>query len=391
MPPRPPVPRRSLLFVPALALAACGPGDPAGPTVPPSPGAALAARRRALLAGDLDRAVAVVGPDEREALRRADATALAAGLDDWAVEGLPGAVESAGQGRGLLRVRVAGEARAVASGVVVRWDGALHLAADTPQPWDLSAPVTAQRVAGGVVLHVGDPSAVGREVADGLADATARVDAAWGTDWPRGTAVVVVPDAADVTRLAGTGGDVDAVAVGLDADLADGAPAGVRVVLSTERFTALSPLGRAVVLTHELVHVATRATPRPPGAVVPRWLTEGHADHVARRGRDVSATALAAALLADPGRPQVPADADFTAADPGRVQIAYAAAWTLVTSAARAVGPLAGTPAVTALVRDVWTGTPLEAACSARLGRPFADVVATWRRDVATHLVGWVP
>ncbi|WP_380175101.1 hypothetical protein ACFEMC_07620 [Kineococcus sp. DHX-1] len=387
MPPRPPVPRRSLLLAPALALTACGPATPAGSPVPSSLGAALAARRRALLTGDLDRAGAAVAADERGALRRADATALAAGLDDWAVEGLPSAVGSGEEGRGLLRVRVAGEARAVASGVAVRWDGALHLAADTPQPWDLSAPVTAQRVEGGVVLHVGEPSAVGREVAAGLADATARVDAAWGTDWPRGTAVVVVPRAADVTRLAGTGGDVDAVAVGLDADLADGAPAGVRVVLSTERFATLSPLGRAVVLTHELVHVATRATPRPPGAVVPRWLTEGHADHVARRGRDVSAAALAAALLADPGEPQVPADADFTATDAGRVQVAYAAAWTLVTSAARA----SGTPAVTALVRDVWTGTPLEAACTARLNRPFAEVVATWRRDVATGLVGWVP
>ncbi|MEZ0490738.1 hypothetical protein AB2L28_00620 [Kineococcus sp. TBRC 1896] len=394
MPAGPSFPRRSLLLAPVLApaaLAACGPAAPVadGPGTPVRVPAAqaLADRRSALLAGDLDGAVAVLAPGDRAAQRVRDAAALAAGLDDWAVE-LPAAATGGDREvRGLLRVRVAGEGRAVASEVRVRWDGALHLATGTPQPWDLSAPVTAQRVDGGVVLHVGRPSAVGREVAADLADATARVDAAWGADRPRGTAVVVVPRAQDLTRLAGTGGDLDAVTVGLDADLADGRPAGVRVVLPAERFAALTPLGRAVVLTHELVHVATRATPRPPGALVPRWLTEGYADHVARRGRDVPATALAAALLADPGEPQVPADADFTAPDPARAQVAYAAAWTLVTSAAR----VSGTPAVTALVRDVWTGTALGAACAARLGRPLADVVATWRRDVRTGLVGWVP
>lgn len=235
----------------------------------------------------------------------------------------------------------------------------------------------------GGVGEVGEVGEVGRQVAADLAGATARVDAAWGTGWPRGTAVVVVPTAADVSRFTGAAADLDAVAVGLDAALADGRPAGVRVVLSTERFAALSPLGRTITLTHELVHVATRATARPAGAVVPRWLTEGYADHVARLHRDVPATALAAALLTDPGPPRVPADDDFT--DPARAQLAYAAAWTLVTSAAR----VSGTPAVTALVRAVWTGTPLPDACPQTLGRPLDDVVATWRADVAADLVGW--
>jgi hypothetical protein len=388
VPSGPSFPRRSLVLAPflaPLALAACGPPDTAD--APRTLESALADRRRALLARDPDGAVALLPVGDRAAQRARDVEALAAGLDDWAVELPAGGTVGTGEVAGLLRVRVAGEGRAVAAPVRARWDGALHLAGDTPQPWDLSAPVSAQRVAGGVVLHVGEPSAVGREVAADLADATARVDAAWGTGWPRGTAVVVLARSADVSRMAGTAGDLDAVAVGLDADLADGRPAGVRVVLSTERFDGLTPLGRSVVLTHELVHVATRATPRPAGAVVPRWLTEGYADHVARRGRDVSASALATALLDAPGEPQVPGDAEFTTADAGRVQVAYAAAWTLVTSAAR----VSGTPAVTAFVRDVWTGTRLEAACTARLGRPFSDVVATWRRDVASDLVGWVP
>jgi hypothetical protein len=230
---------------------------------------------------------------------------------------------------------------------------------------------------------------VADQVAADLPDATARVDAAWGWDWPRGTAVVVLPTAAEVTRFAGRdpSGRLDAVAVGLDADLPDGAPAGVRVVLSVERFAALSPLGRTITLTHELVHVATRATPRAADAVVPTWLTEGYADHVARLDRDVPATALAAPLLSAGGVPQVPVDAAFTGSDGAGVQVAYAAAWTLVTSAAR----VAGTPAVTALVRAVRGGRALDDACRATLGRSFADVVATWRGDVAEDLVGWGP
>ncbi len=365
--------RRSLLLAPLVPAACSAPA----PNVP----GLLTRRGRALLDRDLPAAARGYATEDREALRRNDSRALAAGLAEWSVQD----VEVAGRDvTGLLRVRVDGEGRAVAGAFRAVWDGELHLAPGAPQPWDLGD-VTAERVPAGVVLHVGRPGGVGRQVAADLAAATARVDAVWGTDWPRGTAVVVVPTAADVARLAGTGDGLDAVAVGLDAALPDGAPAGVRVVLSTERFAALTERGRTLTLTHELVHVATRATPRPAGAVVPRWLTEGYADHVARLGTDVPATALAAALLQAPGPPRVPQDADFT--DPARAQAAYAAAWTLVTSAART----AGTGAVTALVRAVWTGTPVAAACAAALGRPLEDVVATWRADVAADLVGWGP
>ncbi|WP_432541131.1 serine/threonine-protein kinase [Kineococcus sp. SYSU DK002] len=373
MPAGPPIPRRSLLLAPLLPAGCSAPG--------PDARGLLADRGRALLERDLPAAARGYAADDRPALRRHDARALAAGLVEWSVED----VRVAGRDvTGLLRVRVEGEGRAVAGAFRAGWDGELHLAPGAPQPWDLGD-VTAERVAGGVVLHVGRTGDVGRQVAADLPAATARVDAVWGPGWPRGTAVVVVPTAADVTRLAGAGDGLDAVAVGLDAALPDGAPAGVRVVLSTERFAALTGQGRTLTLTHELVHVATRATPRPAGAVVPRWLIEGYADHVARLGTDVPAPALAAALLRAPGPPRVPADADFT--DPARAQVAYAAAWTLVTSAARA----GGTGTVTALVRAVWTGTPVADACPAVLGRSLRDVVATWRADVAADLVGWGP
>lgn len=391
MRPGPPLPRRALLLLPP-ALAACS-----GPTAARAPGRAdvqrlLDARAAALLSGDLPAAGAGHAAADRAELRARDARALAAGLAEWAV-----VVEGTGAGRvtGTSRVRVRGEGRAVAGTFRAGWDGRLRTSeGGTPQPWDLGE-VAARVVEGGVVLVVGPGAGDGgtarevvEQVATDLGAATARVDAVWGADWPRGTAVVVVPGPAEVARLTGRPADrLDAVAVGADAALPDGAPAGVRVVLPVQRFAALTPLGRTITLTHELVHVATRATAPAAGAVVPRWLTEGYADHVARLDRDVAASALAAPLLSAGGVPPVPADAAFDSPDPAALQLAYAAAWTLVTSAARG----SGTPAVTALVRAVRSGTDLERACRDVLGRPFPDVVATWRADVASDLVGWGP
>jgi hypothetical protein len=342
-----------------------------------------------LAAGDLTAAGAGYAAADRPALRVLDERALAAGLREWAVDDLTidGTSDGTSDVTGTVRVRVEGEGRAVAGAFRAGWDGRLRTdARNVVQPWDLGD-VVPHVVEGGVVLVVGPAAGhVADQVATDLAAATARVDATWGGDWPRGTAVVVVATAADAGRLGAAAG-VDAAAVGLDTALSGGRPAGVRVVLAVERFAALTPLGRTITLTHELVHVATRATPRSARAVVPRWLTEGYADHVARLDRDVAATALAAPLLGAAGTPQVPADAAFDTSDTTASQVAYAAAWTLVASAARE----AGTPAVTALVRAVWAGADLEDACRSTLGRPFADVVATWRGEVADDLVGWGP
>ncbi|MCI2239664.1 hypothetical protein MO973_42035 [Paenibacillus sp. TRM 82003] len=424
--------RRALLAAGGCLLAGCaGPREhPAAPDAPDPPVPArtdaellLAERGRALAAGDVGAAGAVCAPgtpDARARLHRADTAAVAAGLLSWAVD-----VEDVAGGRvsGRLRVRVAGEGREVAgrlhAGLVPRGGGyalALPDGTSTPQPWDLGE-VDAREVPGGVVLLVrppGPPAAVAElaeevagEVAGDLPGAAARVAAAWGGA-PPGTAVVVVPTTALLARLAALGparaAVLDAVAVGEDSPLADGAPAGVRVVLAAERFTRLTRTGRTATLTHELVHAAVRASatarPAADGArPVPRWLAEGYADHVARQGIDVPAALLAAPLLeavAAGADPVVPADTDFDATGQG-LQVAYAAAWTLVTSAAR----VAGTGAVTALHRSLATAPGhggaaavpraqrLDAACRATLGTGWAEVERTWRADVTGGLVGW--
>ncbi|MGI4896596.1 MAG: hypothetical protein ACRYF3_15935 [Janthinobacterium lividum] len=386
--------------------------------------ALLAARGRALLARDLDAAgaVFVTTAVHREAIRRSDSRALASGLVQWAgdVTTVQDRVAQVG-----LRVRVLGEGREVrTSGQVgiVRANGrwALSPSEDPgpPMPWDLGD-VQAHQVDGGVVLVVhpdgaGEPDALGVVAAGARADlpvASARVDELWGADWPRGAAVVVVPTSELAARLAALDparvAVLDALAVGEDARLPDGKPAGVRVVLAADRFSRLSRLGRTITLTHELVHVATRAsTSVQPFAVgdnpLPRWLVEGYADHVARVGRDVSARKLATPLLdaiAGGAVPVVPTDADFSTTDAEALQVTYASAWTLVTSAARR----AGTPSVSACYRALASAPEaggvaagpvaarLDAACRATLGRGWAQVQQDWLADVAGGLTGWTP
>ncbi len=96
---------------------------------------------------------------------------------------------------------------------------------------------------------------------------------------------------------------------------ADGRATGDRVVLDPDARRRLTPAGRDVVLTHELTHVAVRAT--VPGAA-PTWLAEGYADHVGYARADVPDTALlaplASAVRAGTAPTRLPTAADL---DPG--------------------------------------------------------------------------
>jgi hypothetical protein len=105
---------------------------------------------------------------------------------------------------------------------------------------------------------------------------------------------------------------------------------GDRVVINPKAFTSLQPLGRRVVITHELTHVATRSSTTGP---VPIWLTEGMADYVGYSGLDLRRGRVASELLAlvrvGKGPRALPTDADF---DPSRTKIApaYSASWLAV-------------------------------------------------------------
>ncbi len=76
----------------------------------------------------------------------------------------------------------------------------------------------------------------------------------------------------------------------------DGRATGDRIVLDPTAYARLTPAGRDVVLTHELSHVAVRAT--VPGAPA-TWLAEGYADHVGYARAGLSDQRLLAPLLAE--------------------------------------------------------------------------------------------
>jgi hypothetical protein len=100
-----------------------------------------------------------------------------------------------------------------------------------------------------------------------------------------------------------------------------------RVVLNPGPFGRLSPLGRRVVLTHELTHVTTRASAR---VAPPLWVEEGFANYVAYRGSGLSRTLVAADVLpmvrAGTAREHLPEAAAFDPAH-GPIAPAYADAW----------------------------------------------------------------
>ncbi len=111
---------------------------------------------------------------------------------------------------------------------------------------------------------------------------------------------------------------------------ADGTATGDRVVLDPTAFDRLTRSGRDVVLTHELAHVAVRATvPGHPAG----WLAEGYADHVGYRRADVSTRRLLAPLVAAirAGRaPSALPSASELQPGSGDLEVPYLAAWQAV-------------------------------------------------------------
>jgi hypothetical protein len=211
--------------------------------------------------------------------------------------------------------------------------------------WDLG-PIALARGRRSLVIGSSTHRAVLRRFAAETDAAARRVDAVWGTRWPR-TVVVEIP--ADLTAMAWVLGSQDhrgldqvaAITIGDLATAGGGPRAGSadRVVVNASAFSAFGPVGRRVVLTHEVTHVATRAT---SVVATPLWLQEGFADYVAYRDTGLSRGVIAADALrlVRAGRApwHLPSAQDF---DPSRSRIApaYAEAWLAMDLIARTGGP----------------------------------------------------
>jgi hypothetical protein len=308
-----------------------------------------------------------------------------------------------------LRYRLAGESRDAVRNqfLTVRPDAdSWSVVADTHGPtdrdlWDLT---DVSVVRGRRSLVLGSPAQ--RSRLRGIAaqtDAAARtVDDVWGRSWPRTTVVVVPAGVAGMGALLGRR-DTEALsglaAVTTGQQVGPGRAGADRIVLNPVAYESLTPQGRRVVLTHEVTHVATRASagdlPPPP------WLVEGFADWVAYRGsglpREVIARQTLERARRGDGPNRLPEPKAF---DPGAasMDVAYEQAWWAVDLLAREHGArrvvafyraASARPADPAPGRDVPAWADADALEALRLA--FRDVLATsesdftdrWRADVA--------
>ncbi len=201
-----------------------------------------------------------------------------------------------------------------------------------------------------------------------------RVSAGPAAGWD-GRLVVEVPASRSAFEAVlgaepGSYADIAAVALreGPDADAA------LRVLVNPAVTRALAPVGVAVVLTHETVHVATRS----PGSPAPTWIVEGLADEVALATHPEAATGVADPLLQrvrSRGAPtELPGDDAFLAGADD-LAVSYAAAWT----ACRYVTDTWSAEDLQRLYTALDGGQDLDGALQATLGTDEAGLTAGWR------------
>ena len=284
----------------------------------------------------------------------------------------------------------------------VKRDGRWLLSADddfeavglaTPRAlWD-RGPVVAERVDDVLVLGRPANRRLLRNVAALTAAAVPEVDEVWGTGWRRGAVVLVPTSGGEMSELLGSGVDLSQIAAVATAELTGGAgefdPSGDRILVNPDTFERLGQLGRRVVLTHELTHVATR---RATGPAVPAWLAEGLADYVGYRDVDLPLALSARELRADvrAGRlpTALPSDGDFRGGHTGLAQ-AYEQSWLAV----RLLAEVHGQEAMLRFYRTVGArrggvdpAVAVEEALRSVLGTTTAELTADWRASLQRDL-----
>jgi len=219
---------------------------------------------------------------------------------------------------------------------LVKRPGGWRIADDTDgatamQIWDLPR---MRVLRGRSSIVIGNaPDARMRDYSATADSAVRRVTGVWGKDWNSHVVIVTPSTKGEFAKLLLRTADagLDQVAAITQGMIDQGQRAqGDRVVINPKAFTALQPIGRRVVITHELTHVAARSSTT---GQVPIWLSEGMADYVGYSGLDLPRARVAADLLAlvrqGNGPRSLPTTADF---DPEKTTIApfYSASWLAV-------------------------------------------------------------
>lgn len=310
----------------------------------------------------------------------------------------PGAFAVTVASRSTLRGLDAGPRETDSTLTLVRRAGRWLVADDadgpgTRSPWQVPGAVVARGPRTLVVLGAppggrADPreAAALRDRAEHALDVVAGV---WTARWRQRLVVLQPGSDEDLDSLLsdplGATGEVAAVT---DGPTTTTAPAVAdRVVLRPGAMAALRPEGRAVVLTHEALHVAVRAT--LPGRT-PLWMSEGLAEVAGY----LAVPPLPAREVVRPLAEQVrerglpaalPDDRDF-GAGAASIAPAYNGSWVAMTLLRDRLGPAR----LTALVR-LATSTGSAAAVAAAAARALTaygiglpELTRAWRARVAT-------
>lgn len=219
--------------------------------------------------------------------------------------------------------------------------------------------------------------------------AVPRVTAVWGTGWAQRVVLVVPDDPAELGRIVPDAGDVSQIAAVATAELVSPAtgyhPVGDRVIINPVNFAQLGSLGRRVVLTHEVMHVASRGATGPQ---VPTWFVEGLADYVGYQGVRLPLSVAAQELRADvrAGRlpSRLPSDGAFNGSRKDLAQT-YEQSWLAVVLLSKTYGRAA----VLRLYRDVGADPApgaLERAMKRDLHTTVAAFTRAWRADLQRRL-----
>ncbi|MGK9272378.1 hypothetical protein KXR83_15410 [Williamsia muralis] len=203
------------------------------------------------------------------------------------------------------------------------------------QVWEFPSPsATPVATAPGesLVLTNGSDTGFTARLEELLPAATWAVTQFWGAKWPQGAGIVAAPTDDEFRSLTGaaTADAQAAAAVSIFAGVDPAGPTalGQRVVFSPQA-TQLDPNALAVVLRHELFHVAARTV---TAQAAPVWVTEGVAEYVGRRGTYTrladAAPTLAGQVAAGELPADLPSDANFSPGSPDAA-LSYQSAWSV--------------------------------------------------------------
>jgi hypothetical protein len=246
----------------------------------------------------------------------------------------------------------------------------------------MSGPLTVRRSPDTLVLSAGRPARIDdyeRRARVAVTDVRAVLP-----QWRTGLVVEVPADdvALDAALDADPGEYAGIAAVTSSTDGSTAPGSAIHVFVNPSIYDRLGGTGAQVVMSHEAVHVATRA----PSSTMPPWLLEGFADYVALRGVDLPFSVTAGQVIEQvrrEGSPEaLPGAAEFGSADT-HLGAAYESAWL----ACVVLADRAGEDALVRMYAAVDGGADLIDQLEERFAWTEREFVEAWRQRL-TDLAG---